>query len=430
MRRDRIPLVVLGATALLVSAAPLAAQRPAVALQEAVELAIQSHPAVVQARGQVMIAGASKRETVGNWLPSISGSSSWSRNSATRFDPTTQRNVSAPVRDTYSAGLNANLQLFDGFRRFAQRRSANANLVSADAALVSQQFQVVLQTKQAFFNAMAADELVRVAQTRIERAEQQLKISKDKLAAGSATRSDTLRGRVELANAQLQMLTAETQRATAEANLARLIGVDGTVRAAPEPDLFAPVVIDTAQLRDEALAHSPAVRQARAEAEAAGAQLAVNRAQYLPTVSASYSNSLSGQGVNSLDNSWSLRLNLSWPLFNGFTRETAIARSNANRDAALAQAEDARRLANAQLTQQLAAVTAAQARLEIAQASRAAAAEDLRVQQERYRLGVATIVDVLTTQVNLDQAEVDIVQARLDYLTAKARIAALIGREL
>jgi outer membrane protein TolC len=415
---------------LLPWAAPLYAQRRAVTLQEAVELALRSHPAVVQARGQVTVAGASKRETIGNWLPVINGSSSWSRNSATRFDPTTQRNVSAPSKDTYSAGLNASIQLFDGFRRFAQRRSANANLASADAALVSQQFQGVLQTKQAFFNAMAADELVRVAQTRIERAEQQLKISKDKLAAGSATRSDTLRGRVELANAQLQMLNAETQRATAEANLARLIGVDGTVRAVPEQDLFAPVVIDTARLRDQALAHSPAVRQAQAEAEAAGAQLAINRAQYLPTVSASYSNSLSGQGVNQLDNSWSLRLNLTWPLFNGFTRETAIARSNANRDAALAQAEDARRLVNAQLTQQLAALTAAQARLEIAQASRAAAAEDLRVQQERYRLGVATIVDVLTTQLNLDQAEVDIVQARLDYLTAKAQIEALIGREL
>ncbi|MFQ6047102.1 MAG: TolC family protein, partial [Gemmatimonadales bacterium] len=60
----------------------------------------------------------------------------------------------------------------------------------------------------------------------------------------------------------------------------------------------------------------------------------------------------------------------------------------------------------------------------------AAALEDLRVQQERYRLGVATLLDVLTTQVNLDQAEVDIVQARFDYLTAKAQIEALIGREL
>ena len=52
------------------------------------------------------------------------------------------------------------------------------------------------------------------------------------------------------------------------------------------------------------------------------------------------------------------------------------------------------------------------------------------MQQERYTLGMATIVDVLTSQVSLDQAEVDIVRARFDFLVAKAQIEALIGREL
>jgi len=150
----------------------------------------------------------------------------------------------------------------------------------------------------------------------------------------------------------------------------------------------------------------------------------------LPQISASYSRSWSGQEYNELDPSWSVRLSASWPLFNGFTRELNRTRSAVNRDNARAQAEDARRQVNAQLTQHLASLTSAQTRLEIALVSRAASEEDLRVQQERYRLGAATIVEVLASQVNLDQAEVDIVQARLDYLVAKAQIEALIGREL
>ena len=84
---------------------------------------------------------------------------------------------------------------------------------------MNQEFQVILQTKQAFFDALAADELVRVSETQIERAEEQLKVSKDKLAAGTATRSDTLRSTVELGNAQLQKLNAETQRAIAIAKM-------------------------------------------------------------------------------------------------------------------------------------------------------------------------------------------------------------------
>ena len=82
------------------------------------------------------------------------------------------------------------------------------------------------------------------------------------------------------------------------------------------------------------------------------------------------------------------------------------------------------------MTQYLTALTSARKRIDIARASEAASDEDLRVQRERYRLGAATIVEVLDSQINLDQAEVDIVQARFDYLVAKAQIEALIGREL
>ena len=74
--------------------------------------------------------------------------------------------------------------------------------------------------------------------------------------------------------------------------------------------------------------------------------------------------------------------------------------------------------------------TSARARLDIAQASRAAADEDLRIQRERYRLGATTSVDVLASQINFDQAEMDIVQAALDYRVAKAQIETLVGREL
>lgn len=429
MGRSEWGAFLCAAVAASVMTAQAEAQVRTVTLDEAVALALQANPAVVQARGQLDVAVASRREAIGSWFPTVSGTSGWSRNSSSRFDPTTQRTVTG-ASTSYSAGFNAQMELFDGFRRAADNRSASAQVTSADAAFVNQRFQVTLQTKQTFFNALAADELVRVAETRIQRGEEQLKIAKDKLTAGTATRSDTLRARVELGNAQLQLLNAGTQRATAEADLAQLMGVDGAVRAASDPTLFAPLRIDTAQLRELAFEASPAIGQATADAKAADAQLTASRAQYFPSVTASFNNSWAGADLGDLNNTWSLRLSLSWPIFNGFTRELSYARAAASQDAARARAEDARRQVNADLTQFLASLASASARVEIAMASRAAADEDLRVQRERYRLGAATILDVLTSQVNLDQAEVDMVQARLDYLVANAQIEALIGREL
>ena len=99
-------------------------------------------------------------------------------------------------------------------------------------------------------------------------------------------------------------------------------------------------------------------------------------------------------------------------------------------DVAQAQAAEASRSVSADVTAQLANLEASVARIRITQVSVLAAQEDMRVQQERYRLGASTIVDVLTSQEALDQAEVEAVNARFDYLRAKAQMEALIGRTL
>ena len=126
----------------------------------------------------------------------------------------------------------------------------------------------------------------------------------------------------------------------------------------------------------------------------------------------------------------SLRVSLTWPLFNGFSRTTNIAVQANNYDNAYATAQDTRRQTAAALITQVAELNAARLRVNIAKVSVSAAEEDLRVQQERYRLGANTIIEVLASQEALNQAEVDEVQAHFDLLVAKAQIEALIGREL
>ena len=447
MAADRVKRIAL-ACACLVGAIPAAARAqdstrvPTVTLDEAIELALRVQPAVVQARGAVTSAQNGKREAIGAWLPTLSTSGNWGLASNSRYNAATGTFVSSDRQDSYSGSLSASLTIFDGFQRAATSRSASATLASADAKLTNQQFQVTLQVKQTFFNALAASELLRVSATQIQRAEEQLKVAHEKLAAGSATRSDTLRSRVEVGNAQLARLTAETQYATAEANLARLIGYDGPVRPVGDSSLFVMPPLDTAALRDEVLGTAPSVVAAEADAKAAVAAVAVSRAAYFPQLRGSFSNSWSGPvsiGRDSVTDQpsylafrrqWQARLTLSWDLFNGFTREGALSRAVVNRESAAAQADDARRLASAQLTQQLAALQSTRSQIAIAIASRAAAEEDLRVVRERYRLGAATIVDVLTSQVTLDQAEVNVVQAQLNFLVARAQLESLLGRSL
>src|SRR5439155_347656 len=84
----------------------------------------------------------------------------------------------------------------------------------------------------------------------------------------------------------------------------------------------------------------------------------------------------------------------------------------------------------AQLTQQLAAVTTAYAQFGITGANVAAATEALRVTQERYKLGAGTLLDLLTAEANMTQAQVNQVQSRYNYLIARAQVEALVGHPL
>jgi len=124
------------------------------------------------------------------------------------------------------------------------------------------------------------------------------------------------------------------------------------------------------------------------------------------------------------------RFGLSWTLFNGFQREQAQVSASVARDNAAAQAADARRQVNAQLTQQLTALSTASAQIGIAGANVEAATEARRVQQERYRVGAATLLDLLTAEANLTQAQVNQVQARYNYFIARAQLEALVGHAL
>ena len=410
-------------------AAPLGAQQRTVTLDEAMALALNVSPTMEQARGNITNAAWGKRTAIGNWLPTFSMSSGVSTNSSQQFDAATQRTVAGSAT-SYSASLNVGYNIFDGFRRIAQGRAAGADAASAEAALINSEFQTILLAKQAYFAALASDELLRVSETRLRRAEEQLIISRDKLANGTAIRSDTLGSVVELGTSQLQLLVAETALATSEANLAATVGILGSVSAYRDTALLRPVRMDTAELRSLVTLEAPAVVQAEAVTRSSAANLSVARAQYFPTVSASFSNAWSGRQISGLNGTWSLRLSANWPIFNSFTREANAARQSVALDVARSQANDTKRRVNAELTQYFASLAAAEARYTIAVASIAAADEQLRIEQERYRLGANTIVEVLTIRGNLEQAQVDRIQALFDFLVAKAQIESLIGREL
>src|SRR5215213_1149755 len=250
---------------LLCSTTPVPAQQKVVTLAEALRLSERVQPGVVRAAAGVRTAGAQRRNAWGSFLPSLSASSSANEfysEGAPRLDPVTGQITGGNTTNrSLSTGLSASVDLFTGLRRGAELRAARAGETAAEAGFIDARFQQALTTTSQFLDALAAAQLLRVRESSVRRAEEQLKTAVAKLRAGSATRSDSLRSLVTLGTARLDLITTQAQLAAAEANLARLIGQNGRVRAADDSSFYGTVTpVDTQAVRIEAESKSPRVR--------------------------------------------------------------------------------------------------------------------------------------------------------------------------
>jgi outer membrane protein len=424
-------------TAMAVVGAALAQEAPRpITLDEAVRLAQRNAPSAVQSRGELRATDAAVRSSYASFLPDVSVSASRSYQGGTRTPrtdlPLDQQQGTSPWSS--SSGASLSLQLFDGGARLFQLRRARADQDAAEANDVNQHFRVALDVKQAFYDGLAARESEAAARTQLAEAQLQMRTATARMAAGAATKSDSLRTVIQIGNAQLALITAQNALRTAEATLTRLVATPFPVTPADDSLDVQRIPLDSANLEQLTL-EGPAVRQAAAQWQAARASQKAARSSYLPSIRMNYSRGASGTDWqygwgDPFRYSTNLSFSASYPLFARLNREEQRVRADVQEANAGAALRDARFAARQQLTQFLGALRTAEARIAIQSASVAAAEEDVRVQQQRYAVGASRLLDLLTSQTELNNARAALIQARYDYRIAKAQLEALVGRSL
>jgi outer membrane protein len=434
--RSALTALLVGLLALALTPSLSAAQQESpwvsMTLEEALARARKASPQIVQAQGAVRTAAASERSAFGAYLPGLSFSASSALSSSERFNPQTGTTVTGSS-DSYNAALSASWDVFTGFRRSNERKRAQAESQSAEAQLLGQRFTVELSVGRVFFEALRAEELMLVAQARIERAREGAGAAERRLAVGSATRSDVLRSQLELNTAQESLLQLENQRLASALSLGRLVGIDGPVDPAPSGPLEpTPIHSSREEVIASLVSQAPSVQSAEAAVLAAEAITGTARAQYYPTVRLSTAYDWYNQdfGFAGGRTGWSVRLGLSYPIFNGFQREEGVVRATAQAAIAQAQLTDTRRAVRAEAERVLSQLQLSEQRISMARQAVEVAEEDLRVQQERYRLGATTILELLTSQANLVEAQNNLVSRRFDYLLSRAELESVLGRKL
>jgi outer membrane protein len=398
---------------------------PVVTLAEALERAVKLRPDYVRALGSVAEADWSRKAArLAFFVPAASVSLDYTKYSEAFFNIGTFNQSSTAA--TFQLG--ASYEIFSA-RKFAELGRTAAELDAATATEVQQRFAAALETEASYYAVLTSAELVRVGQDRLTRADQQLQVARARVMTGGAVQTDSLTVRLESIRARVNLLQQEAGLRVARLDLGRRVGTDGPVDAAPldsAPPQPLPLGLRDAVAR--ALEQGPGYRVARAQERQAESVLHGRRGGYLPTLTLSAAHSrFDVKLFPGASNVTSLTLTASLPLWDNGQRELGIVRARADRNVARAIRSDLELSAQRDVTQAYDGYDTARAAWELAVEANAAAQENYRVEDARYRSGATTVVDLLIAQNNLSDAEAGLIQARYQARLARAQLEAILG---
>jgi outer membrane protein len=300
---------------------------------------------------------------------------------------------------------------------------------------------IVLATDQAFYNALEAEALLKVAtQTVITRQSVQHQI--DELAKSKLKSSlDLSFADVNLSQAKLLQLDAQNNVDSTIAALTAVLGFDKQVNyeltdentqlPAPPPDVD--VLISTA------MQQRPDLQAFAYNQQAADKFRQAQRDQLLPTISALGIAGVSpvrpdcfgGCSPNYFVSSWygAIGVNMSVPIFNGFLFTSQASEANYRAKAAAENTRDLRdRVVRDVRTAWLSANTAFQ-RVSVAEELAKQADLSLNLAQQRYQLGLGSIVELSQAQLQQTDAAIGYVNAQYQYRLSLSTMNFEIGAQ-
>ena len=404
----------------------------ALSLANVVDIALCRNPQVQSAWASIKVQAAALGEAKAAYLPTFSAGVSRTRD-RTRYPDSAFTETSTVANSMYNT-LSWRILDFGG--RAANRQSANALL---DAALASHDatLQKILSTVvAAYFDAQTTKATLLAKQNSESIAQQTLATAKRREEHGAGSQSDTLQATTALAKTRLDKSRAQGVYAKALSVLVYTLGLPVSTDTSAvtltedlmdsESELHQELSAWLSQARE----NHPAVLAAKAQLESAKQKLKATRSEGLPTIDMTYNlyrNGRPNQGLtpNTLETLTGFTLNL--PFFDGFSRTYKVSGAEAQIEVQEAQLRDVQNQVLSEVVKAHADALAALNNLTAAQELLTAAQNALASVQRKYDKGAADILEMLTTQTTLSDANQQRIATLADWRSARLRLLASTG---
>lgn len=286
--RWKLPAILTIILATVFPAAVDAQQAPAtLTLDEAIQIARRNNPEYLSRKNDETDADWAVRESYGALLPSLSvgGGLGYQGAGEERFGASLANETRTGYLSTnYSLGLNYQLAGESLMRPKQQKANRDAVLAQIEAA----DFELVTLVTQRYLAVRRAQDAVHLARQELERSDETLKLVEARVAVGAAIPLEAKQAEVERGRAEVELLRAENLVRTEKLRLVEALGVeiDPQIDLTSEFRVFEPRW-SLEELTRSAMARHPVLRAFRAGAEASSLGVRMARSQYLPSLSLS-----------------------------------------------------------------------------------------------------------------------------------------------
>lgn len=388
-------------------------------LQQAEQIAIRNNPRIhiaqLLARAEHQVA----RETRSQYLPQLAGGiAAVEANQASRMTLDDLR--STRLLTHIGGGVTLDQKIFDFGRTTNLIAAAKLREKAQNANALASQLDILLVTGQAFYNALEAQALVKLAQqtvdTRTTTNNQIAELTKNKLRSDL----DLAVSQENVAQANLLLLDAQTRYTTELNALTAVLGFDHPMPYHLVDDTAAPALppSDPNVLVAQALRDRPDLQALNDDQLAAKKYSRAQREQMLPTIAATGTAGGTPVGSSSyFDTDWfgAVGVTMQVPIFNGFFYSAQAAEAKQRAKVAEENLRDLRTGVNRDVRNAWLQANTAYKKIAVTEQFLRAANLGLKLAEARYKLGLSSIVELSQAQLSQTQASIENVNARLDY---------------
>lgn len=411
-----------------VEAPPAVCPARLLTLEECWKIAIEQNPLAIAAEEGVVAAHENVGVVEAAKYPDLNFVSSYTRfrlhfylPKVLNFIPQSLKSkltVLGPQND-WNVFFRSRYTIYDGGFTKAQVRGSRAlaQAVAEDAEQVRQ--QIMLDVALAFYGLMADKKIYEVAQKNLLRMEKHVVLANERKTTGDAPMVDVLQVKVATGDAAQLLVKSDStiKMAMGDLNMAMGFPVESAIDivAGPEEIFVDPKEIDIQVAFNTAVCRRPEILASEERLTLAYSRVQEAQSAFMPQMYAEGQYGWRNSHFLPHNPNWAVGVTLEMPLFQGFgdmhqlrENQAEYAREQAKHDNLVQKIRQD--VWNAYYQLQEAFEGMRQASLQITDAQ-----ENLRMAEERYRVGAGTIKDLLDAQVGLAQTEANLVQAQWNY---------------